>query len=478
MTASKMALPHVIAPRALLWPAGLLRSSRAASGGGPTAAALARTTRPVLAAARPRPALGRLVLPVGSSARLRQQQCRHLTGPVGPATANAAASLDFPDGSMSAKLLERCMDAAVSRGVDVTAEYTPWIPVDLMQTLLVDVHEAAGCSWFMAIVFACLGIRVLTLPVSIAALRSGREKAVIQPQFSSLMEKQRQLTAEGEQEKLQAVQKQLQEFTNKHGKFFMFKGMSNLVFFQMPLYITAFAAMRGFAGHPDLFPGFAMEAPLWLESLALPDPHGFLPLFTAAIMLTNAEIFGSIDTEMAGTQDLAKAVGGGQDSMQSAMTQYQPWLMRGAAIAFVPMTWSFPAGVFVFMSTNLLSSTVQNRVLRHPALERLLEIPPRPEAVKEVAAKLDSSRPVATLALGETLRQNSHRAAARAVGSEATASHREPQTRETEEAEEEEDKKVPLVQKEVELAAQIVARQTKPQFSLQRARPVTHAELA
>merc|ERR1712060_211628 len=102
-------------------------------------------------------------------------------------------------------------------------------------------------------------------------------------------------------EKLGECAKKLQEFTQKHGRFFMLKGTWNLICFQMPLYITAFAAMRGLASHPDIFRGFAMEAPGWLDSLALQDPYAILPVFTAAIMLTNIELFGSIDTEVSPT---------------------------------------------------------------------------------------------------------------------------------------------------------------------------------
>lgn len=341
------------------------------------------------------PAWGRLAI-AGSGVQPGRQQYRNITGPVGPAHALVADASGYPDGSMAFHLLERCMDAAVARGVDVTAQYKPWIPVDMMQTLLVDVHEAVGCSWFMAIVLACLGIRVVTLPVSVAAIRGGREKALIQPQFTELVERQKALTLEGDQTKMQAVSRQLQAFTQKHGKFFMFKGMSNLVFFQMPLYITAFAAMRGFAGHPDLFRGFAMEAPLWLDSLALPDPYAVLPLFTAAIMLTNTELFGSIDSEVA-TAELQQSLTPGQ-----GFQKYQKWIMRGSAICFVPLTWNFPAGVFVFMSTNMVASTLQNRVLRLPALERLLELPPRPE-VAAAAAALASTGPVALVPMGKTL---------------------------------------------------------------------------
>mmetsp|Transcript_99591 Transcript_99591/g.181669 ORF Transcript_99591/g.181669 Transcript_99591/m.181669 type:complete len:455 (-) Transcript_99591:15-1379(-) len=298
------------------------------------------------------------------------------------AASPAADAAGYPEGSHAQDLLNRCLEAAAYRGGDVKAPYEPWLPVDLMQTLLIDIHDAVGCSWLASIMLTCVGIRVVTLPISIAAIRGAREKAIIQPQFQELVEKQKAVTAEGNQDKIADITKKLQAFQQKHGRFFMLKGTWNLICFQMPLYITAFAAMRGFATHPDVFRGFAMEAPLWLDSLALADPYALLPMFTAAIMLTNTELFGSIDTEVASAAQLESTKTSNLVAGTSTFQKYQKWIMRGSAVFFVPMTWNFPAGVFVFMSTNLIVATTQNRILRLPVLERLLEIPPTAESVK------------------------------------------------------------------------------------------------
>ncbi|CAE8627147.1 unnamed protein product [Polarella glacialis] len=324
---------------------------------------------------------------------------------LGPMT-EQAASAGYPERSMSQGLLDKCIEAALGRGVDVAGEYHPWLPVDLFQTMLVDIHEYAGCSWFTAITLTCIGIRVMSLPITIAAIRGAREKALIQPEFMELTKKQSAMRLDQDQEKNNEIQQKIQAFTQKHGRFFMMKGTWNLFLFQMPLYITAFAAMRGIASHPDVFRGFAMEAPLWLDSLALADPYCILPFMTSAIMLTNTELFGSIDTETAAaspvgeTQDQAPGTGGavGQNTMQ----KYQKHFMRGSAVMFIPFTMSFPAGVFIFMSTNMIAASVQTRLLRLPALERLLEIPPRLEQVTKVGAT--PFGPPALVPLGMALR--------------------------------------------------------------------------
>lgn len=363
-----------------------------------SAAAASRALLPALPAVQRPAVLGAAAVASGQACALSRGHRRGIMGPAGPTQALVDAA-GYPADSMSRNLLLRCMDEAVLRGIDVTSVYTPWLPVDVMQTLIINVHDGMGCSWFMSIVVACLGIRVVTLPVSIAAIRGAREKALIQPEFQKLTEQQRQLSMEGNQQKAQEVAKKLQAFTQKHGKLFMLKGSWNLICFQMPLYITAFAAMRGFANYPDVFRGFAMEAPLWLDSLALSDPYCLMPLFTASLMLTNTELHGSIDTEVSQASPLAE-VGGQPATMQ----KYQKWVMRGAAVMFIPMTWNFPAGVFVFMSTNMLCSSFQNRILRLPALERLLEIPAL--AKDQEAANIAASKgPPALLPLAGTVPQ-------------------------------------------------------------------------
>lgn len=299
------------------------------------------------------------------------------------------------------------MEAALGRGTNLSSEYSPYLPVDLLQTLLVDIHEYAGCSWFTAIVCSCIGIRALILPVSIAAIRGGREKAILQPEYEKLMQQQKAVKLDGDPEKNNRIQKKIQNFTQKHGKLFMMKGTWNLIFVQLPLYVTAFAAMRGMANRPDLFRGFAMEAPLWLDSLALADPYYVLPVLTSAIMITNQELFGSVDTEAPTTESTSETPGG-----PSTMERYSKYFSRGSALVFIPFTAGFPSGVFIFMCTNMITAALQNRVLRNPAVERWLEIPPRKSEAAAAAAAAavatpapSSARGVALTNLGMTLKR-------------------------------------------------------------------------
>mmetsp|Transcript_24203 Transcript_24203/g.51599 ORF Transcript_24203/g.51599 Transcript_24203/m.51599 type:complete len:505 (+) Transcript_24203:134-1648(+) len=385
-----MNLNHLVAAPVLRARATLLSSPPAARRS-PLLAAAAATA----SASSSYPAAAQALQPFALQAR------RGIMGPAGP-TDLLVESAGFPENSMSRQLLQRCVDEAVYRGTDLTQEYLPWFPVDVLQTLIINVHDATGSSWLTAIVVACVGIRIATLPVTIAATRGGREKALLQPEFARLSQKQTDAHSVGDAQKANDAQKEMQAFQAKHGKWFMLKGTWNTLCFQVPLYVTAFAAMRGLANHPHLFPGFAMESPLWLDSLALADPYCGLPLITGALMLTNMEISGSIDGDGAASATNTTGQGIFQSMDPDRGATAQKWVMRGAAAMFVPLTWNFPSGIFIFMCTNMFLASVQGRVLRMPVFERLLDIPPTLEK-HEAANKAMADRPLALLNLGTTL---------------------------------------------------------------------------
>eukprot|EP00812_Abedinium_dasypus_P003059 NODE_1375_length_1162_cov_158.635050.p1 GENE.NODE_1375_length_1162_cov_158.635050~~NODE_1375_length_1162_cov_158.635050.p1 ORF type:complete len:363 (-),score=93.57 NODE_1375_length_1162_cov_158.635050:57-1004(-) len=140
----------------------------------------------------------------------------------------------------------------------------------------------------------------------------------------------------------------------------------------MPLYMSAMLSMRGLATHPNLFPSFSMESPLWLDSLALPDQTCAMPVLMAALMLTNLEVFGSIDTQL-------PAMDGQAAGLNIPISRkYQRWLMRGGTLVSIPMLWNFSSATFVFMMTNMVTASVLNRTLDLQAVSRFFEIPPKP----------------------------------------------------------------------------------------------------
>eukprot|EP00438_Fugacium_kawagutii_P033667 Skav204064 [mRNA] locus=scaffold3:453706:456303:- [translate_table: standard] len=119
--------------------------------------------------------------------------------------------------------------------------------------------------------------------------------------------------------------------------------------------------------------------------------------------LTNQEVFGSVDMEAPTTESTTDTPGG-----PGTMQKYAKWFSRASALVFIPFTSGFPAGVFIFMCTNMVTAALQNRVLRNPAVERWLEIPPRAGATPATgvaSASVQRRLCVALTNLGLTLKQ-------------------------------------------------------------------------
>ena len=74
-----------------------------------------------------------------------------------------------------------------------------------------------------------------------------------QNSYEALAAKRKALSEGGNQRALSEVEKEMDLFLKKHGRGFMFKGLAPMFFFQIPLFITAYASFRGFAMHPWMF---------------------------------------------------------------------------------------------------------------------------------------------------------------------------------------------------------------------------------
>ena len=73
-------------------------------------------------------------------------------------------------------------------------------------------------------------------------------------------------------------------------------------------------------------------------------------------------------------------MGGGPDQGDDQQQMYMKWAMRGLGIAMVPLTHSFPAGVFVYWITTNLFSFGQMMTLKVPIIKKLVAIPDIPKA--------------------------------------------------------------------------------------------------
>merc|ERR1711957_680542 len=99
--------------------------------------------------------------------------------------------------------------------------------------------------------------------------------------------------------------------------------------------------------HPDAFRSFVVEPSLWLDSLVLADPYGILPVISACAVLLNAEINTPPPRE------------GGEDN-----AVYFRFVIRGAVLAFVPLTSMLSSSMLMFMATNATFTALATMIYR------------------------------------------------------------------------------------------------------------------
>ncbi|KAF4712224.1 Cytochrome c oxidase assembly protein cox18, mitochondrial [Perkinsus olseni] len=281
----------------------------------------------------------------------------------------------YPENTPSFNLMERCVDEAHARGAELASSYDPYLPVDLMQSLIITIHDyMPGHSWMASIAAAATVVRIMVLPLLISSMRAGRVKQRIMPQLDALSAEMKEAEKKGSQQQLIRAQTKYSQFIKEHGSMVTMKGMMGM-FVQIPIFTTAFLAMRQMSNHPHIFKGFPMETPLWLDSLALSDPIIVLPVLASALLLTNIEFFGSIDSAQAAEAgdrpDTKNKLGIDQKTMQ----KYSRHGFRALCVIALPATMYLPAGLFVYTCTNAMWAITQNRILRLPIVEQALNIP-------------------------------------------------------------------------------------------------------
>jgi len=304
---------------------------------------------------------------------------RHMSTGTSAATVAATSEmplnsdrLNLPSGSTADVLMQRCIEQAGESGF-VSEAYEPWMPVDLMQTLIITLVDNLEISWFTAIMTSSVLLRLVTLPLAVRAIRGSREKARARPEFDALFKLQQEAindkTSKKASEKQEEVRNQMEAFKKKYGSpyLFPFKGTWQVMAIQVPLYITVFRSMKGFADHPHMFPNLALESPLWLESLALPDATYVLPSISVGLMLLNLQLYGSLDAG-------AEALNSKKHDNES-LQKWAPYIVRGSVFLLLPVSGGMPSAVFVYMATNTVIVGLQNKLLKLPSVEAFLDFP-------------------------------------------------------------------------------------------------------
>ena len=132
---------------------------------------------------------------------------------------------------------------------------------------------------------------------------------------------------------------------------------------QAPVFISFFIAIQRMSAG---VPSFATGGDLWFADLSAADATYALPLLSSLTFLA------SVETSPPNGSDPNAAPG-------------MKWGMRALAAVMIPLTASFPQGVFVYWVTTNLFSLAQATALRAPVLKKLAGIPDVPAVVAAAA---------------------------------------------------------------------------------------------
>ncbi len=213
--------------------------------------------------------------------------------------------------------------------------------VSALESILELAKEATG-SWSSGIALAAVAFRVVTFPVYSQALKKLMVRARVQSELSAIYPRtEYPKSSLAEQTRIQSEYMLKMREAGLAGT--ALEGYGFFLFVSAPWTIGNLMALGQMARDEFLNPMFVKRSPaLWMDSMALPDPSGILPLALAAVsyrLLRNpvAALEGSISAPGATSGGLVFT------------------LLKGAALASVPTFCLLPAGCCEFLIANHLS---------------------------------------------------------------------------------------------------------------------------
>lgn len=285
----------------------------------------------------------------------------------------------FKPGSETHARMGMCLDKAAEAGNDLVAPYHPYLPVDIMQTAMIHFEEFIPLGgWPLAMVVTAVAVRCLLFPLQIWSMKRGAEHFHVSKKLGGIMDDMQVATRERDHKRATQLASDYRDLSEKYGKFFPVKGLLGGAAIGVN-YLTGLYATLGLSAHPNVFNGFALSSPLWLDSLCLPDPLYILPIASTAVFLTNLELSGKFDSGATSANSVAKSVmkKEAEDAVNNFVSpETQAKLARNGKrmlpVCALYFTTGFPSGYFFFMLPMSIMSVTQNHLLRQPKIRTYL----------------------------------------------------------------------------------------------------------
>ena len=279
-------------------------------------------------------------------------------------SAGSEAVASSADATAATSALAAAAPAAASEVAAVAGD--SWMTTSALMYAIEYFHVAHGLEWWLAIVATTTLMRGVTIPLTVMQQRNAARLHAAKPEIEAI----NRLAKENahDQKEMQRYQAEILKVWAKHdcNPVKMFAPL----FVQAPVFISFFFAIRNMSvGVPSFREGGA----LWFRDLSVADPTYVLPLLSSLTFLASVEL---------------------NPPNPQQNTPAMKWGMRGLAAAMVPLTASFPQGVFVYWVTTNAFSFAQGRALKVPALKALAGIPDVPDVSEHAAAGASQRRAI------------------------------------------------------------------------------------
>ncbi|GFE55522.1 mitochondrial inner membrane protein protein [Babesia ovis] len=245
------------------------------------------------------------------------------------------------------------------------------LPVEFMRDALTTMHDATGLSWATTITALTISLKVGFVPLWALGERARRNNAHLVPIATELQEKMKEAQQSGDAKKVLEIQRA------------MFKLMARKTFIKgAALQILAagtqgltfawvYGGLKMFAIEPRHSTEFIMEHPLWLDSLALPDPYYIFPV-TLYLLMTSIYELNRITAEK-----MRKASGVVSNALkeQEERQNKMKYFTRASLAVFVLFSSNMTASTFFYLIPSFMFQAILRYTSQRGIVARLLRLP-------------------------------------------------------------------------------------------------------
>ncbi len=285
------------------------------------------------------------------------------SGETGGSSIDSVANVANESVLEAAKMLadEKALDAAMAVA-GVATEHSNFVVRGVMN-FIDSVHNFVGVPYWEAIILTTIGLRMVLLPIALKTVQGSARMAVMRPDMQKLQDAMSKDPNAGDMNVKLRYQKEMQALFLKH-KVNPLRAVM-WPFVQFPVFIAFFMALKEMGTY---FPGMATGGDFWFTDLTAADPYYILPLFNSISFLAMIELGG--------------------DGVQMEQQQKFKMIMRGLAVAMVPLTATMPQGLFVYWGANNVLSIIQTTVLKKESIRKYFDIPKMPAPTEAPALKV------------------------------------------------------------------------------------------